>query len=215
MTEENQTASGENQTDTSGAADQTTDSTQTTDPPKSDVVAYETHRKLLGEKKREAEKRQQAEAELEKYRTAEKEREEKKLQDNEEFQKLLAIREKERDEYKTKYEAAEARTLEARKLDAFLNTLDGKVDRKFWGHIDLEKVIIDPSTGNIDDMSVTKAVEEFKAEYPEIITTPGKGPGLPPESPKPGTGITYEQWLQLPVDEMKARYNEVQQQDKH
>lgn len=184
-------------------------------PPKpGDHVAYETHRKLLGEKKAAAERARVAEARTAELEAEDKARTEKKLQDDGEHKKMLEIREKELAEARAKIAASDAQMADSRKLDAFLNTLEGKVDRKFWNHIDLEKVIIDPTTNEVDEMSVTKAVEQFKAEYPEIINIPGKGSGLPPESPKGGsvTPSSVDEWKKLPLKERKEKMAEVYKQ---
>jgi hypothetical protein len=81
----------------------------------------------------------------------------------------------------------EVQTTNARKLESFLGTLDGKVDRKYWGHINLDSIVIDPDSGQVDEMSVTKEIERFKKEFPEVIRKPS-GPGVPNQSPKPPSG---------------------------
>jgi len=174
------------------------------------TVSYESHRKLLSEKKALAAKYAENEVKLATYEQEKNEAEEKRLKDNEEWKTFAEKKDAEAKEATAKLAARESQISEAQKLDAFLNVLDGNVDRKYWTFIDTESIVKNPDTGEIDDMSVAKAVENFKANYSEIIHYPGQKTGLPNESPKPkGQSITLEEWKKLPANEMRARYNEM------
>ena len=153
------------------------------DPKPDDTVAYETHRKLLGEKKKLTEKHQAVLEELEALKGQVKSRETKELEEKEEYKKLWEQSKAERDELNNKLSSFQQEQTNSRKLRSFLNTLDGKVAEKWWGHIDLDKILVNPDTGAVDEMSVTKYVEQFQKEYPEIIVKQ-KDPPMP--SPAPG-----------------------------
>lgn len=183
---------------------------QTTDTTEDKSVSYDSHRKLLSEKKRLQEKLMEREARVAEYEQAQKEAEEKRLKDNEQWKEFATKKEQEAAEARKELEATRHQIADARKLDAFLTTIDGKIDRKFWDFIDTSSIITNPDTGEIDGMSVTKAVEAFKANYSELIQYPGQKTGLPNESPKSNNStLTYEDWLKLPPKDMKARYNEM------
>lgn len=177
------------------------------EPPKKETVAYETHLKLLDEKKKLKER-------LDSLEAAAKKREEDDLKAKEDFKKIAELKEQEANEFKQKLELVEARERNAIKLDAFLKTLDGKVDQKFWGHVDLDAILVNPDTGELDKMSVAKVVEKFRKEYPEIIQRPGQNQ-LPNAAAAGASGskLTYEEWLKLPPKEMAARRNEVRRSE--
>lgn len=182
---------------------------------KDDTVKYETYRKTLSEAKRAKERLAELEREKAERDAADKEAEEQRLKDEQKWKEYAEKKEAEANEWKTKFDTTTSQIVDAKKLDAFLNTLDGKVDRKFWNFIDTDAIMTNPETGEIDDMSVAKTVESFKANYPELIVYPGQKTGLPSESPKPATGsLTYDEWRKLPAKEMKTRYHEMRETEK-
>lgn len=165
--------------------------------PKKDTVAYETHVKLLKEKKKLQE-------EYDAIQKQNRDREEADLRLKEDFKKIAELREAEAAELRSKLTTVEARERNAIKLDAFLSSLDGSVDKRFWGHIPLDQIIVDPESGEPDPMSVTKVVEAFRKEYYDIIKKPGQ-PTVPNTAPQgaPGSGkITRAAWLTLDHKEM-------------
>lgn len=173
-----------------------------------EVEALRNHnQELLGEKKKVAER-------LKSLETLQKEKEEKELKEKEDFKTLVQLREEELNKTKSELESERFQRQQGMKLDAFLSILDGKVDSKYWGMIDLEKISVNPDTKQIDQMSVGKAVEEFKKTYPELIKS--GNPQVPPaNAPTNGEVLTYEKWLTLPVKEQKLRYKEMRANDKN
>lgn len=170
-----------------------------TPPQPGSTVPYDTYRTLLDEKKRAAARVAELE---EKVRT----REAKDLEANGDFQKLLA-NERERNEKLTKdlSELSERET-GRRKLAGVLGALQGNVDSKYYNLIPYDDVVIDPTTGNIDEVSVAKVVEHVRAKYPEIIKATA-GPGLPtthPQGGQPATGtIKKSEFAKLSVADMR------------
>lgn len=175
-----------------------------------DKVDYETHRKLLGEKKALAAKQAALEAELEKHRLAEAARQEKALEEAKDYEKLKAQYQEQLELERKKNAQLEAERVTALKLDAFFGALDGQLDRRYWGLIDTDAIVIDPATKRPDEMAVTKYIEQFRKEYPEVIARPGK-PSMPNDKPigNGGGALTLEQWKALPLKEMKARLKDV------
>lgn len=173
-----------------------------------EVEALRNHnQELLGEKKKVSEK-------LKSLETLAKEKEEKELKEKEDYKTLVQLREEELTKTKSELESERFQRQQGMKLDAFLSILDGKVDSKYWGMIDLEKISINPETKQIDQMSVSKAVEDFRKTYPELIKT-GQAQVPPPNAPSNGEVLTYEKWLTLPLKEQKARYKELRQNEKN
>jgi len=177
--------------------------TPTDDPSgidsKKDLVAYETHQKLLGEKKRTAEKLSQTEKELEELRARERERENAELERNKNFEQLLKNRETELKEAQEKLSKVDSERVFARKIDAFLKTLGGDLPEHYWGLIPLDEIALDPTTKSVDEMTVAKAVEAYRKLYPETIKTPGQKPNMPSSAPagSPDSKMDYESWKSL------------------
>jgi hypothetical protein len=173
--------------------------------PKKDTVAYETHQKLLSEKKK-------LQQEYEALKAEKQQREEAELTKRGEFEKVLKLREQEALELKTKLQEREQRELEARKLSAVLKGLGTSVDDKWFSIIQSETddVVYNPESGEIEQMSVTKVVERLKAGWPEMFKKPLAG--MPADAPK-GNGagtIARSEWLKLPAKEMaKWRPNQI------
>lgn len=159
-----------------------------------DSVAYDTYRKVLSEKKKRDEQLRELTEKLSEFQSKEKQRTEEELRKKEDYKKMLELREGELNEYKSKYEGLITQQRSVTKLTSFLDNLDGKVAKKYWDKIDLDQIVYDDETGEVDQMSVKKAIESFKAEYPEIIVK-SSGPAVLHTSPKPVTGA---------VDDRKA-----------
>lgn len=176
------------------------------------TVAYETHQKLLGEKKKAAERAAALELELEQFRAKEREREDQELEKQKNYEQLLKNREEELKALKERTAQFETERLQAKKLDAFIKTLGGTLEDKYWSLVDLDKIALDPTTKQVDEMSVAKYVDDYRKTYPETIKRPG-APSMPSHAPQ-GTGgrLTYEQWTALPLKEKRARMHEVVQQ---
>jgi predicted nuclease with TOPRIM domain len=176
---------------------------------KQDQVSYDTHRKLLGEKKKLQTEFEKLNSKLKEVENAERERVEKELREKEDYKKLLELKDKELAEKAKVLQEIEEQKVNSMKLSSILKNLGGEVDNKYWIHFDLDKVVIDPATKAVDPLSVSKVVEEFKKTYPEIIKTPDKK-AMPNNFPAGGSAdITYDEWLRLPAKEMKARLKDV------
>lgn len=177
---------------------------------KKDSVAFETYDRLLGEKKKmqdalkaEREKNKQYEDNL-------KSQSEKELAEKEEWKKLLAIREKELEEANSKLTTHEKQTINARKIDSVLKTMDGEVSDKYWIHFDLDSIAIDPETNKVDEMTVAAEVERFRKEHPMLVRSRSRQKsGLPNEAPGKSSRLTHDQWRKLPAKEMRERLKDV------
>lgn len=165
--------------------------------PKKDSVAYETHQKLLGEKKR-------VQADLDVLLKAQEERERKELESKGEYQKLLENERKKAEEADTKFKSLQSEMIQGRKGNAILKALDHGVDPKFFAFLPLDQVLLDPDTGEINQTSVAKAAENFRKDFPELLK--GKnGPQLPNAAPQ-GSALTIsrDEWEKLKTsNEMK------------
>ena len=126
-----------------------------------DTVQYDTYKKVLAEKKRVQEQNASIQQQLDQLLMDQKTAEESKMVENQEYKKLLDLKAEELTKTVSELTSMRSAQANAVKLDAFLNAIGGKVDRKYWGLVDLESIVVDPSTGLVEEMSVTKLVETF------------------------------------------------------
>lgn len=168
--------------------------------PSGDTVSYDTHRKLLSEKKKLQERLDEIEKEK-------KQRELEDLEKQENYKKIAELKAKEAEDSKTELMQIKSDLQNSKKLSAVLDVL-GPIDKKYWDLIDISQVVVNPETGQIDEMSVTKYAEGWKKQYFEIIQ-PGNKSNMPSDHPSPGSGLTYDEWLTLPAKEKEERMHEV------
>ena len=153
----------------SGQNDVVSDTVEPKAGEKIDTVAYETHQKLLGERKRDQARIRELAEKTAAFEKAEREREEKTLLERNQFQDVLKIRDKEVEEYKTKYTQLLDYQVNTAKQVAFLENVDGKIPQKYWGMIPRDEIQMDQDSGEIDKNSLKAAIDKFKREYPEVI----------------------------------------------
>lgn len=190
----NQNASGEPE-NTSG------------DPEKKDpeTVRYETHRKLLGEKKEVQEQNRKLQAELERIRAEQEEKENKELEAQGNFKKLLEQAQGELKKEKEEKSSILKEIQDARKKQAILKNITGVVPHKIHMLLPVDMVTLDES-GTPEETSAKSAAQFFEQEYAFAIQRDQKNGGLPDEEAKGGGAKipTYEEWLQLPVAKQRA-----------
>jgi len=200
--------SGENN-GVSNANDQVASGTdQATERPIQDVVSHETFKKLLGQKKTV----EQENADLKKRLQS---IEEQKLQEAGEWKKIAELKEKETLEAKQLAETEKQRAdslnknlLNMAKLQAVTEALPGKLELpEYMAFIPLDKVIINPETGEIDKTSVESVSQEFVKKYSKLLKADPKF--LPNGNPSPASQLTHEEWLKLPVDQKRLRMKDV------
>ena len=195
MTDDQKPTSGGNQDDASGKTDDTT----TPQKPDGDWVSYDTHRKLLSEKKKASDRIADLEKRLAEIDRMKKESEEKSLADREEWKKLHDLKVKELEQKDKELQNWQQRHNDSRKLQTFLDHLPGSIDNEYWGLVPIEKIVTNPETGEIDETSVTELVADFAKKHHRLIDKPGSGSdGLPKGSPRGvESTVSYEQWLKM------------------
>jgi len=175
---------------------------------KPDVVKYETHEKLLREKKKRDEENSELKKRLEAFEKENKDKEEKELLEKENFKKLLEIREKEKKDLEEKYSGLQTSLQNGSKLRSFFDNVPGKIDEQYWDLIDVSKIAINPETGAPDEASAKAYAEEFQKKYALVIRT-GSSAKMPNDAPNSVTKLTYEEWLKLPPKEMAAKMKDI------
>ena len=177
MNEETSAAEQQNQ----GA--ERTEVSEAGDNKNNSPVSYETHRRLLDQKKELAARLQQASAELEEVRSGMQAREQKELEEQNRFKELYEKVRQDNENLQKAISERDAQMQKAIKLDAFQKSLgDKKIDRKYAGFINTDNIIFDPETGNVDELSAQKEVERILAEFPEIVRV-GQTKAMPTQAP--------------------------------
>jgi seryl-tRNA synthetase len=171
------------------------------DPKPGDTVAYETHRRLLDQRKKDQERLAAAEAERDRLRTAAEEAERKRLEEAAAYKDLY---EKERKERETKDKLLKDRD-EADKLaskrNALKSELGGAVKDEYLAFANLAAIPLG-ADGQPDAQAVKDVAEKFRKEHPSLI---GKGASLPggaasgftPPASKPLNKLTADEALAL------------------
>lgn len=198
MSDPIQNASGVTDAETSG---------QSQEPEKKDSVAYDTYRKLLGEKKKRDEEIEQMKSKLSELQKAEKERHEAELKQKEDFKSLLKLREEELQKRDEELKQIKGSLEDGAKLRAFLDTVNGVVDKQYWTLVDLDQIKIDPTTGMPDPLTVEQMARKFEQEYGLVLKAKGAPRTLPNTAAQSANGkITVTEWKALKSSkEMKEK----------
>lgn len=152
---------------------------------KKDSVAYETYRKALKEKANANERLQETQARLEKLEAERQAMQQKELEAQNRFKELYESVRSENEGLKKSIHDRDLQMQDALKIDAFQSSLgDKKIDRKYFGFVDTAKIMIDPETGTVDELSAQKEVERVLAEYPEIVRSSSPAKPMPTQAPQ-------------------------------
>ncbi len=164
-------------------------------------ISYESHRRLLDEKKKIQEK-------LDVFEREKQERERLDLEKKGEFQKVVELEKKRADEAEAKFKGLNDKFTEASKLSKLLKALDNSVEEKFYNFLPTDKIIVDPDTGEINMTSVAEAAKTFKTSFPELIKKKS-GSMLPADAPRENGAnmIAESTWKALPGKEMSKWQN--------
>lgn len=176
------------------------------DSGKPSTVSREAYEKAITEAKKAKEKLQAIEAES-------KKRQEDEAKAKEDYKKLYESAAAERDEVKKQKSDLETGLIDGKKLQAFLGKLPGKVAKEYWSLIDLDKIVIDPDSREIDERSLAKAVKEFETIHARLIDKPATG-RLPNDAPGGNRSSGFEAELaaannQKELDAVMKKYKKV------
>jgi hypothetical protein len=182
---------------------------------KEDVVAYDTYSRVLGKvKKTELKlqetnsKYQETRAKLDEYEAA---REAKQIEEQKargEFDKILADKDERIANLESNLNSNIKQTNDFVKTNAFLSTLEGKLETKYFNHIPLDSIKIDES-GEIDQESLSSAVSGFKESHPRLIIQ--RKADIPnTKTGSTGGSLSKQDWKAIrDPAEQRRRYKEV------
>lgn len=149
----------------------------------SQTVSYETHKRLLSEKKRRDEEVRAASQRIRELEMAEKSRVEQEARQKEDWKKMLELREQELSEFKGRYSQLEGHVHQAVKKAAFVRALGGSFKSTYEKLIDFDAIVIDPTSGSVDELALNKYVEQFRKDFKEVIL-PQAVPGVTNAAPQ-------------------------------
>lgn len=159
------------------------------------VVAWESHQKLLNQRKADQKKARELEAEVQALRESIKQQENAKLEEKQEYKKLYEATRQELEAKKREQEERDKIIVNKEKQAALAKELGGLKNDAYFKFAELENIVIDDS-GQVDQNSVRLEANRFRQAFPELIaSTPsvrvnsqapsGNGPVLnQPKSPR-------------------------------
>lgn len=184
--------------------------------PKKESVSYETHARLLAQRKKDQDARKTLEDKVTAFEKSAKEAEDAKLSEQGEFKKMVVQRDEELAEKaqelaqsKADLDQANKNLTNGVKLQAFVDKLPGRIkNHEYLSFADTDAIAIDPETGRVDEGSLNKVVNGFVEKHASLLET--KGIKLPGDGAAGGgAALTHEEWLKLPLKEKKERMAEV------
>ena len=195
--------------DGSGGADGNSGGKDGKPPKKEDSVSFETHQKLMDEKKAQSSRLKELEDKFTKQEEDQKVKAQDDLKAQGKFKEALAARDDELAAEKLKGERLNSQIIDNRKLSAFVNAVPGGVESRYWSLVDLEKIKVD-DVGRPTEDSVKDYSKSFQESFPELLKKPEEN-DIPPGNPKPpGSGkLSHEAWKLLPAKEMRERIADV------
>ena len=137
-------------------------------PKQQDSVSYETHRRLLAEKKKRDEDLRAAREQLQALQSEAEKRQTEELKQKEDFKRLYEMTKDELEKTRGELSTTSEKITRAKKFDSFFTKLGVDIPQKFWQHVPLDSLIVD-ETGKIEELSLEAAINDFRTEYPEII----------------------------------------------
>jgi len=150
---------------------------------KQETIAYDTHKKLLNQRKADQERMKAMEQQLNEYKLAQKSIEEQKMVEQGKYKELVQEREKELEAIRQENLSYKKSFDKAIKISAFREKLGGIIENSaYYDFVNVDAIIIEPETGMVDMASVDAAVNQFKKEHPRLYT-PKTSRTLPTDAP--------------------------------
>lgn len=179
--------------------DHKTDNKNVDGTDKQDIVSYKSHQKLLNQYKTQ-------QARLKEYEQMEAEREEQEQLKKGEYEKLLQSKEERIKNLETEVNTNRQEKVEGKKLMAFMEKLPGTIsDNDYLSHIDIDSILIDEETGQIDSLSLEKEVNRFTKKHWRVIDHKNKK-GLPSVGHLGGKPNVKRSLKEMSREELRQNY---------
>lgn len=183
------------------------------DEKKKDTVAYDTYRKVLSEKKREQERAREMEEELQQFRKQKADADEADQIKRGEYEKVIAGLKQDKESLQGKLADRDKFIIDGAKEAAFESRLPGRLAQpEFRKFIPKDDILIDPTTGQIDETSLDNSVTSFMDKYSRLLDLPNNDKRLPNDRGDLNQGAKdyatalKECTTQAQLDEVRKKY---------
>lgn len=199
-----------------GADDQSPPANDKPNDDNGKSVSYESYSRAVEREKRWKQEAEEARQKLNEYETAAQKAERERLEKEGNWQKLAETRAEEVERLKNevqtwtdKFSGLNSQIQDSKKAHAVVSKLPGSLRQDYFHMLDLDGVVMNPETGEIDETTAVKAAESFAQRYPELIKA-ANSPRIPNGEPGGGgvTKLTYDEYLKLPHAEKRKALNE-------
>jgi rRNA maturation endonuclease Nob1 len=184
------------------------DSVPPADTKPNDKVEYATYKRAMDDVFKLKSELEKATGQIQAIQSEKEKAEREKLEKQGEWQKLAETAQSELKTWKEKFEGLNATIVDSKKANAIASRLPGTLKPDFYHMLNIDAIVVNPATGEVDETSAVKAAEEFVKKYPELVI-PRDTPNLPNGQPKGKGGLSYEEWTALPYAEKKKRMGEI------
>jgi hypothetical protein len=175
---------------------------------KKDSVSYETYQRVLAQRKSDQAELERIKKEYQSILDVKKQEEEHKLNEAGEYKKLIELRDQkikeiadEKESWAKKFSESENRMQSIKKYAAFNSKLPAPLAHEdYYSLIDFNQIVCDPETGDVDQDSVEKLVNNFVKVHGNRVLKTGTTK-MPNEASTTSTKIDYNDWLKMPVKE--------------
>ncbi len=151
--------------------------------------------KLLKQRKKTQSENAELKLRLAELEKVEKEREEAAMVERQQYKELADRYKTQLEEVKTEKGQLESNFLDAHKLSAFREKLNGDITNSaYYSFVNLDKILIDPDTKEIVEDSVDAVVNEFITNHPKLYEVRDHRK-LPNHASEPSKVTTYEDEL--------------------
>lgn len=186
---------------------------ENTNDNKKDTVSYDTHRRLLDEKKKMQAKAEELESKLRAFEEEKSKKEREELEKQGNYQKLLEQERAEKARIENEHKQLVDTIHTARKRSAVLRNIAGKVpDPVVEALLKVDGVAL-KEDGTVDEDTAKLVAQEFEQNFHYVIQRDKTNGGLPNGAAPggaPGKKMTYKEWCALPNSkEMQKHYNDV------
>lgn len=131
-----------------------------------------------------------------------KKAQEKELAEKERWKELADQRAQELEETRQRLLQVNSQITDARKFSAFQKAVGQAIPEKFHALVDIDKIVVDEQTGQVDESSVKSYATAWQQEYGDLFKKPA---GIPQDYPN-GDGSkvpSLEEWKKLNASDPK------------
>lgn len=141
------------------------------EPTPEQVVAYDTHAKLLNQRKNDQGKLKEMADQLEQMKSQVKQQETAKLEEKQEYKKLYEASQNELEGIRKENQLKEKALVDDHKRRALEKELGGLKNAEYFRFADLSNIVVDEDTGLVDGNSVRLEANNFRKNYGELLTS--------------------------------------------